>query len=308
MMLMGGMLGGYRHLVALLALVMMMAVPVAASGQAPERMRVIDTPHVSNCLALENTGLFGGFKNGCNYGVEYTYCVLDPAPGSWSSSFPCVPGQEPTGLDRVGPNQSSAAHARGGKMTYWFACRYSNKVGPGPEGIVARSVRFELGVGLRGRCALRVPGAVESAPARVTAPPRAPVQPTRPPAPPTYQPPAYSPPPSYQAPAYSPPVDAARAPLRPAVSLGAIFSADDYPPAALRAEASGRVGFAVSVSPDGSVTGCSIVQTSGSAELDNGTCQIALTRLRFFPSPGGGTFRSAVRWQIPVEPPPAPPQ
>ena len=62
------------------------------------------------------------------------------------------------------------------------------------------------------------------------------------------------------------------------------FGPDDYPPAAIRAHQQGRVRFAIDVSALGAVTGCRIVESSGSADLDGQTCALAMRNGRFSPA------------------------
>jgi periplasmic protein TonB len=83
------------------------------------------------------------------------------------------------------------------------------------------------------------------------------------------------------------------------------FSADDYPAAALRAEASGRTVVRLTVGTDGRVTDCSVSSSSGNSDLDNTTCRIARSRVRYTPAkdfsgnPIASTTTLPVRWQLP---------
>lgn len=94
---------------------------------------------------------------------------------------------------------------------------------------------------------------------------------------------------------------------KPPTDLGAIF-ADNYPPAALRAEVQGRVGFSLDISPAGRVIGCLITSSSGNAELDAGTCSLMMRLVQFKPAtdatgqPVVGHWASAVNWVLPAEP------
>lgn len=60
-----------------------------------------------------------------------------------------------------------------------------------------------------------------------------------------------------------------------------LFSNDDYPTAAARARAQGTVAGRFRVMPDGSVTDCVVVISSGNAELDRDTCAIWSSRGKF---------------------------
>jgi TonB family protein len=63
-----------------------------------------------------------------------------------------------------------------------------------------------------------------------------------------------------------------------------LFSEDDYPAEALRAEEEGSVGARLQVSREGRVEGCTVVQSSGSASLDSATCRLLVARARFTPA------------------------
>jgi protein TonB len=90
----------------------------------------------------------------------------------------------------------------------------------------------------------------------------------------------------------------------PKANLASFFSADDYPPAAVRAREEGKVEFMLIVGPDGRVTDCSIDQSSGSVSLDTATCRVLYRRARFEPArdlrgePATGIFRSNIVWRI----------
>ena len=89
---------------------------------------------------------------------------------------------------------------------------------------------------------------------------------------------------------------------------GLTISAGDYPPAAIRAEQSGRVLVEWEVAPDGSAKSCRVVETSGTADLDNATCRIVTRRLLYDSArdEAGAVTRSSdravVRWALPKEP------
>lgn len=128
---------------------MALAVPVTNNREP----RTEITSDVSDCLSVSKKPGFGAFENRCNYRVAYVFCVLDPPEEAWSSAFPCVNGQSPRTLGHVSAGSVSAAHNRGGKTTYWLACRATL----GSKDIVSydidiRSVKFNAGVGITGRC------------------------------------------------------------------------------------------------------------------------------------------------------------
>jgi TonB family protein len=93
--------------------------------------------------------------------------------------------------------------------------------------------------------------------------------------------------------------------LKPAGNPGDWITPDDYPPAALRANRTGMSGFRLNIDTAGHVVGCTITSSSGSADLDQLTCQLLTARASFVPAIGrdgratAGTYSSAVRWQIP---------
>jgi TonB family protein len=103
-----------------------------------------------------------------------------------------------------------------------------------------------------------------------------------------------------------PPPDPEAPPVRawPLRNLASYVASGDYPEVALRRDEQGRVEFAVEVGPDGRVTRCHIMQSSGSQLLDLRTCQIMLVRARFDPArdaagnPVADVFGSSITWSI----------
>lgn len=71
------------------------------------------------------------------------------------------------------------------------------------------------------------------------------------------------------------------APARPTDWPFRLFSPDDYPAAALRTRAEGRVVYRLEIRPDGRVGRCDVRISSGSAALDQSTCRIVRARARF---------------------------
>ena len=109
------------------------------------------------------------------------------------------------------------------------------------------------------------------------------------------------------------------APPPPDAWASYLFSDDDYPAAALRAEEQGRADFRVTIGADGRVSECAITGSSGSNALDNATCRIMRSRGRFArPRDSEGRFVSdsrsgTITWRIapdmddvPLPPPPPP--
>jgi protein TonB len=66
--------------------------------------------------------------------------------------------------------------------------------------------------------------------------------------------------------------------------LRSLFSADDYPASAQSAGAEGTTRASLTIGPDGRVTGCNIIQSSGNGALDSATCNILRRRAKFIPA------------------------
>lgn len=85
------------------------------------------------------------------------------------------------------------------------------------------------------------------------------------------------------------------------------FDVKDYPADALRAQAQGPVGVALSIDMDGRVAGCTVMASSGSASLDQRTCSLLIERARFVAAfgkrrkPAPDRWSGTVNWQIPEE-------
>lgn len=94
-------------------------------------------------------------------------------------------------------------------------------------------------------------------------------------------------------------------PVIPLGNPGEWVTYGDYPTKALREGVSGTVGFRATIGVDGAVTGCSIVSSSKSQELDEATCRLVTQRARFSPArnPKGeavlGQYTNRVRWVVP---------
>lgn len=83
------------------------------------------------------------------------------------------------------------------------------------------------------------------------------------------------------------------------------FSADDYPPEALRLRQEGRVVAKLWVDITGKVASCTVTQSSGSPSLDQRTCEIALAKIVYEPAldrrgrPIAASTVLPVRWVLP---------
>jgi protein TonB len=110
-----------------------------------------------------------------------------------------------------------------------------------------------------------------------TAAPAPPAPRVAPPPPPPLPPPPPPPPP-----APSPPrvVEPARA----KANLQGLIRSDDYPSSAQEREEQGTVRVRLSIGTNGSVTGCSVVGSSGSRALDSATCRLLQSRAKFTPA------------------------
>lgn len=86
-------------------------------------------------------------------------------------------------------------------------------------------------------------------------------------------------------------------------------TSSDYPAASLRAGVEGTVGFRVATGENGVVTACEITRSSGSAELDEQTCNLVRMRARFKPAKDGmgrsvaGSYSNSIRWVVPKSAP-----
>jgi protein TonB len=81
----------------------------------------------------------------------------------------------------------------------------------------------------------------------------------------------------------------------------------DYPASSLRLGEQGTVRFELAISPDGRVSDCRVLASSGSAELDAATCKRVSQRARFEPATDGsgarvsGSYTGSIRWVIPQD-------
>lgn len=72
-------------------------------------------------------------------------------------------------------------------------------------------------------------------------------------------------------------------------------TADDYPAKAVREAREGVTGYALTVSPDGKITDCLIVNSSGHADLDSATCDVLRRRARFHAGSSVSTYAGKLR-------------
>ena len=85
---------------------------------------------------------------------------------------------------------------------------------------------------------------------------------------------------------------------------GSFNNETDYPSAARRNEEQGTVRVTFTVGVDGRVSGCTIVQSSGSSSLDSTTCRIFERRFRYAPARDSGgnpvptVVRHSVNWRL----------
>ena len=79
----------------------------------------------------------------------------------------------------------------------------------------------------------------------------------------------------------------------------------DYPAEAFRRREQGRVAFEITISPEGRVSACRVTRSSGSASLDQATCEIMQRGAMFRPARDShgnavaSTVRSAINWILP---------
>lgn len=86
-------------------------------------------------------GGFGAIENKCGFPINYTFCNLNPRPGSWSEAFDCSQGK--LGSWHVGANGKSSAHTAGAERVYMLACRAPADT---------RKTTYQLGRGIIGEC------------------------------------------------------------------------------------------------------------------------------------------------------------
>ena len=95
-------------------------------------------------------------------------------------------------------------------------------------------------------------------------------------------------------------------PASPVRPLASYVSSDDYPAGTDRRQ-EGRTAFVLEVDTDGRVGACRIVESSGSASLDQAACRVMRSRARFTPARNArgvavpGQYRASILWRLPVE-------
>lgn len=97
---------------------------------------------------------------------------------------------------------------------------------------------------------------------------------------------------------------AASLPAASAIDPGSWFTANAYPPEALKKHIQGQVGFEADVDPWGRPTACRVTSSSGSPILDQATCAIVQSKGRFKPAkdPSGaavpGQYSNRAVWRL----------
>lgn len=99
---------------------------------------------------------------------------------------------------------------------------------------------------------------------------------------------------------------------RPAENPATWFRDADYPPEARRARQTGRVVVEVAIDAQGTIRGCTVTTSSGSAALDAATCELVRARGKFVPATdrkgaaAPGTYMLSTRWELRNTPLPGP--
>lgn len=125
--------------------------------------------------------------------------------------------------------------------------------------------------------------------------------PPQPPQPPTMAPPM---PPAPTQPPAPPAPKAIGVKGGPKGNPGGWFTDEDFPAAAKRANASGRVAVSLNIDTAGRVSGCRVTASSGNSDLDNTTCSLATRRGRFIVqkdsdgTPQAYTYPISTRWVL----------
>ncbi|MBA2934853.1 energy transducer TonB [Sphingomonas sp. CGMCC 1.13654] len=104
-----------------------------------------------------------------------------------------------------------------------------------------------------------------------------------------------------------PPVADHSARATPRGSTGDWVTTDDYPPSAVRSGIEGRTSFRLDIGADGRPTGCTVLGSSGSGDLDRTACRKLMSRARFRPALDmagnhtASTYEGGVTWKLPAE-------
>ena len=95
------------------------------------------------------------------------------------------------------------------------------------------------------------------------------------------------------------------APPPPPSDVRKLFAVGDYPAEALRHHWQGAAVADLTIGPDGRVSACRIVQSTGHQILDDATCDVLSRRARFLPPRGENgltreeTFRTPpIDWRL----------
>lgn len=93
-------------------------------------------------------------------------------------------------------------------------------------------------------------------------------------------------------------------PARWRTNPGKLVSPTDYPRSALRDRRDGTSVLSLTIGVDGRVAQCSVIASSGHADLDTAACRSAVLRARFAPAqrqgePVTGRLSVPVRWILP---------
>lgn len=96
---------------------------------------------------------------------------------------------------------------------------------------------------------------------------------------------------------------------RALANLASYISDADYPDEAIQRGEQGIVGFELEIGPDGLVSGCQVLSSSGSSALDEATCSIMQARARFRPAQDSSRravpdrMQARIRWVLPADEP-----
>jgi TonB family protein len=86
--------------------------------------------------------------------------------------------------------------------------------------------------------------------------------------------------------------------IAPSSRIAGSITDADYPASAIRTGAQGLVRVRLTLAPNGAVTGCSILSSSGNSALDATTCALMQRRFRYAPS-AQTSVEEAVTWSLP---------
>lgn len=90
-------------------------------------------------------------------------------------------------------------------------------------------------------------------------------------------------------------------------SLISLFTPDDYPSAALRAEDEGTTSVRLTIGTNGRVSDCQVTSSSGSSALDSATCRIIRSRARYEAAKNAegasvtDTTTARITWRLPAD-------